>query len=70
MYAMSVGCKGHCAFENISVTMFCLLCIPWDISLSLVQNVPTLCVLPVLGIFYKFCTDVQTCNHVGGGGGV
>ena len=29
---------------------------------------PTLWVLALFGIFYKFCFQVQTCHHLGGGG--
>ena len=30
---------------------------------------PTLWVLALFGIFYRFCFHVQTCRHLGGGGG-
>ena len=39
------------------------------ISLGDIQNVPTLWVLALFGIFYKFCFHVQTCRYPGGGGG-
>ena len=47
-------------------------CFPLDhqISLGDTQNMPTLWVLALFGIFYKFCFHVQTCRHLGGGGGV
>ena len=41
-----------------------------SISLGLIQNVP---ILPTfcyfVGFFYKLCSDLQTCHHIGGGGG-
>ena len=40
------------------------------IFLGDIQNMPTLWVLALFGIFYKFCFHVQTCCHLGGGGGV
>ena len=36
------------------------------LSLGLIHNMPTLCVWPLFGIFYKFCSDVQTCHHIRG----
>ena len=38
------------------------------ISLRDIQNMPTLWVLALFGIFYKFCFHVQTCRHLWGGG--
>ena len=37
------------------------------ISLGDIHNMPTLWVLALFGIFYKFCFHVQTCCHLGGG---
>ena len=39
------------------------------ISLGDIQNMPTLWVLALFGIFYDCCFRVQTCRHLGGGGG-
>ena len=40
------------------------------ISLGDIHNLPTFWVLALCGNFYNFCFDVQTCRHLGGGGGV
>ena len=43
---------------------------PNTISLGDIHNMPILWVLALFGIFYKFCFHVQTCRHMGGGGGM
>ena len=40
---------------------------PLHISLGDIHNLPTLWVLALFGNFYNFCSDVQTCCHLGGG---
>ena len=40
------------------------------ISLGDIHNMPTFWVLALFGNFYNFCFHVQTCRHLGGGGGV
>ena len=56
-----VRCKPWCSSHpNASVPV---------ISLGDIHNMPTLWVLALFGIFYKFCFHVQTCRHLGGGGG-
>ena len=40
------------------------------ISLGDIQNLPTFWVLALFGTFYNFCFRVQTCRHLGGGGGM
>ena len=40
------------------------------ISLGDIHNLPTFWVLALFGTFYNFCFRVQTCCHLGGGGGV
>ena len=39
------------------------------ISLEDIHDMPTLWVLALFGIFYNFGFHVQTCRHLGGGGG-
>ena len=41
----------------------------FSISLGGIQNLPTLWVLALFGSFCNFCFRVQTCRHLGGGGG-
>ena len=40
------------------------------ISLGDIHNLPTFWVLALFGTFYNFCFRVQTCRHLGGGGGM
>ena len=37
---VSASCRGHCALEHISVTVFCLLCIPQEHANPVGHRVP------------------------------
>ena len=39
-------------------------------SVGDIHHMPTFWVLALFGNFYKFCFHVQTCRHLGGGGGM
>ena len=55
--------QGVNSFFNNSMYL-CMI----SISLGDIHNLPTLWVLALFGNFYNFCSDVQTCRHLGGGG--
>ena len=69
-----IGILFTCAYESHAILITCLrnrvALVRSAISLGDIHNLPTLWVLALFGNFYNFCSDVQTCPHLGGGGGM